>query len=393
MRIAFQSPCWPVERAHNGIATYVDILSKGLVARGVTPFVFAYQTNVASKVDHDRIAHSPINFEPRDNLDRLYRRLFPHSYTGEKLRDATLPTIRRLGIRVFEMEEARGDSIFFHKERSLNIVLRLHGPWFLNGAVLNASRDTAFERRVKREFLAIKSSEYITAPSFDVLRRTEEYYGIDLSRAVCIPNPITIDEDTPEWQESGVCKNCILFVGRFDSHKGGDLMLLAMNDLFHALPGISLKFVGPDRGVRKDGKLYSFREFLDVFVDKRVHDSIEYCGTLAPSEINNLRLTSSLVVAPSRYDNFPYVVLESMALGCPVVAGNAGGATEMIDHGLSGYLFNSGDCASLVQTIYQALAVDNKLQDIGVAAREKVARSYSSDFVTGKTLDFYRQSL
>ena len=58
------------------------------------------------------------------------------------------------------------------------VVVRLHGPWFLNGPLRDAPDDAVFRRRVRLEKEAILAADAITAPSLDVLERTRAYYGL-----------------------------------------------------------------------------------------------------------------------------------------------------------------------------------------------------------------------
>lgn len=66
--------------------------------------------------------------------------------------------------------------------------------------------------------------------------------------------------------------------------------------------------------------------------------------------------SGGLCCFPSRWENFPNVLLESMALGAPVVASDAGGMAEIIQHGHSGLLFASGDAEALADAMMLVLA-------------------------------------
>lgn len=51
-------------------------------------------------------------------------------------------------------------------------------------------------------------------------------------------------------------------------------------------------------------------------------------------------LKANVVVFPSLYENFPYVVLEAMNCGCAIVGSQNGGMKEMIEEIVSGLLYN-----------------------------------------------------
>lgn len=58
---------------------------------------------------------------------------------------------------------------------------------------------------------------------------------------------------------------------------------------------------------------------------------------------------ADVVWHPSRADNAPLTLLESMACGTPVIAANVGGVKDIIQSGHNGILIESGDSRALVQ--------------------------------------------
>jgi glycosyltransferase involved in cell wall biosynthesis len=76
-------------------------------------------------------------------------------------------------------------------------------------------------------------------------------------------------------------------------------------------------------------------------------------------------------VMPSRTETLGLVVLEAMSSCRPVVAARAGGIPEMIQHGLSGYLFDEE--AEAVVAIRELLDSPEKRCTMG-----KIARGHAS---------------
>jgi glycosyltransferase involved in cell wall biosynthesis len=56
---------------------------------------------------------------------------------------------------------------------------------------------------------------------------------------------------------------------------------------------------------------------------------------------------ADVLVAPYLEDNLPFVILEALACGTPVVAFAAGGIPDAVDHQVNGYLAPNGDAAEL----------------------------------------------
>jgi glycosyltransferase involved in cell wall biosynthesis len=101
---------------------------------------------------------------------------------------------------------------------------------------------------------------------------------------------------------------------------------------------------------------------------------------------------SDLFVLPSRFECFPFAILEAMALGLPCVVNEVGGTREMIDDGRNGYLLDTGDVQGLAESI-RRLATDEALRNtFSKKAREKV-KLFSNDEMAQKTSALYQQLL
>jgi glycosyltransferase involved in cell wall biosynthesis len=148
---------------------------------------------------------------------------------------------------ILEIEESFGTGNLVTKKTNVPVVTRLHGPWFLIGPILQAHNAWDFKLRVFNEGEAIRNSQGLTSPSLDVLNKVRQYYGLELSHAQVIPNPVPEVGYDMKWQYSISQKPFILFVGRFDSVKGGDLVLEAFRQIALQNSDLELLFVGPDR--------------------------------------------------------------------------------------------------------------------------------------------------
>lgn len=58
-----------------------------------------------------------------------------------------------------------------------------------------------------------------------------------------------------------------------------------------------------------------------------------------------------VICLSSLYEGFPLAALESLAHGIPVVASRTTGIREIIEDGITGYIFNVGDLASLIEVL------------------------------------------
>jgi len=105
---------------------------------------------------------------------------------------------------------------------------------------------------------------------------------------------------------------------------------------------------------------------------------------------------SDLFVIPSRQDNLPSTVLESMACGTPVAGFDVGGIPDMVRPGNTGWLAEKEDVQALRAAIDTALTDDAERERLGTRCREVVENEYTLD-VQGRAYrrlydDFLRSS-
>jgi glycosyltransferase involved in cell wall biosynthesis len=100
-------------------------------------------------------------------------------------------------------------------------------------------------------------------------------------------------------------------------------------------------------------------------------------GQRPEAEMATVYAAADAVVVPSRQDNFPNVVLEAMASGRAVIATDAGGIPEMLDHGVDGLLCPADDVASLSRSVRELARSGERRLSMGEAARRKVEARYT----------------
>ena len=103
---------------------------------------------------------------------------------------------------------------------------------------------------------------------------------------------------------------------------------------------------------------------------------------------------AGFVVVPSEwFENCSMVVLESMALGKPVIGSRIGGIPEQVEDGKSGLLFEMGNIHELAEKM-KTLSENPKIRiDMGKAARKKLEAEYSLSNHCDELLDIYNELL
>ena len=130
----------------------------------------------------------------------------------------------------------------------------------------------------------------------------------------------------------------IIFVGQFIARKGLDLLLEAIRPLFDEFPEITLALIG-------DGELLP-RLRSEVEAMNLGHRVI-FEGGVPPRDIPARIAAADLLVLPSRWDGWGVVVNEAYQVGVPVIVSDRCGASDIVQHRNSGYVFRSGDAGDL----------------------------------------------
>jgi glycosyltransferase involved in cell wall biosynthesis len=392
MHIALFSPGWPLEQFHNGIVTYVDSSRREFERLGHTVSVFT------GRID-ESVSDPRVHAVHRSLWGRVVRRLarplfsatrdlFAH---GAVIAGAILEVHRREPIDVIEMEESFGWTADIARITTIPTLVKLHGPAFLSLIEDELETPLGIER-IEREGLALAAAHAIAAPSSLTLKQTLERYRLAPAIGVHIVNPVTENDATPRWQLETCERDTILFVGRFDRRKGGDIVLQAYARLLQERPGLRLVFVGPDAGLlQPDGSRVHFEAFRDALFAPELRSRVDYRGHMANHDIAALRVRAMVTVVASRWENQGYTALEAMVQGCPVVASDAGGNPECVRHGVTGRLAKSEDVADFALQLGAMLDDPQAAAALGAAARQHVLQVHGAARVAAQSLALYRR--
>jgi len=87
----------------------------------------------------------------------------------------------------------------------------------------------------------------------------------------------------------------------------------------------------------------------------------------------------TVLVQPSRQESFSLVLLEAMASGCCVVAAALPHYPELVEHGVTGFLYPAGDVSALVEILGALLADPSRAEGVGKAAADEVRTRWTLD--------------
>lgn len=102
---------------------------------------------------------------------------------------------------------------------------------------------------------------------------------------------------------------------------------------------------------------------------------------------------ADVVVVPSRQEAFGQTASEAQACGCPVVAFNATGLRDVVEHVETGYLAEPYSSEDLAKGIEWVLTDEARHARLSAQARERAVRLWSHQAVVPQYLEAYRRTI
>lgn len=134
------------------------------------------------------------------------------------------------------------------------------------------------------------------------------------------------------------------------------------------------------------------RSYIGKLVDKlKLNDCVLFLGK--QKNINDLLSISHIKLLMSEKESFGLVLLEAMACGVPCIATNAGGVPEVIDHGNTGYVVNTGDTVQAADYALKLLDDTQLYEQLSSQSKRLVKNKFSSTKALHNYLQLYNELL
>ena len=183
--------------------------------------------------------------------------------------------------------------------------------------------------------IAVRTSQRIVTLTQRDADNYKRLFGA--TNAICIPNPITINDIEP----SPLTEKRVLAVGRLAGQKGFDMMLDAWAKTTERRNGWQLRIVGSGSHLRQLERQIS---------ELGIGDSVEIIP--ATKDIKAQYRQASVMAMSSRYEGLPLVLIEAMAAGLPIVSFDCDtGPAEIVEDGKTGILVPPTDTDKLAQAL------------------------------------------
>ncbi len=162
----------------------------------------------------------------------------------------------------------------------------------------------------------------------------------------------------------------VLTVGRWltsERYKGMDTLITALPKLLTRWPELQLVAAGEGDD----------RDWLeDLAEENGVRMHVHFLSGISYAQLAACYSACELFALPSRGEGFGLVYLEAMACGKPVIGGAHGGAPEVIEDGVTGYLVQHGDAVQLATSIETLLANPEIAREMGRRGKQRVENEF-----------------
>jgi glycosyltransferase involved in cell wall biosynthesis len=266
------------------------------------------------------------------------------------------------------------------------ILITLHSPAFIylryNRVPLYRFPDYWTGEMEKQ---AIKAADAIISPTRFMLEEVKKDISFDGIPVSVIANPFKASYGISH----GFTRNKIVYYGKLSAQKGSFELLAYFKALWdegfpHALHIIGGTDIVYHPEMKTMGQLV--KEKYALYLEKGL---LQLHGKIEPSHIQQQLQDAHLIIVPSTIDNMPYVVMEAMSLGKIVLASIQGGQSEMMEEGISGFLFDHRHPSTFSQQLKKILALgDEDVQRLGANAAQRITEYYGFDPVRAEKSAF-----
>ncbi len=181
-----------------------------------------------------------------------------------------------------------------------------------------------------------------------------------------------------------------LSVGRLSDTKGFPTLIQACARLRDQGVPLECRIIG-------DGP--DLEELQDLIARLQLGDRVFLVGKRQPPEVMAAYRQADLMVLPCCYskdprwlnnhDCIPYVLIEAMTMGLPVISTRVGGIPELIRDGETGLLVEPEDPEGLAAAMARLLADEELARHLAQAGRDFVVREFAADRNAQKLQDIF----
>lgn len=245
------------------------------------------------------------------------------------------------------------------------------------GTSKKASNRIAFERRVMRA-----NRFFMGRTEWD--RNIVKYYSPG-SHYFEVPEMVRLPfiQGAGSWRYHFDGKLRLFTTASADDRKGIEILLRAAK-LLKDLVGIDFEW-------RIAGHREHFDRFEKGYGIRHGNVNVRLLGMLEAEDIVNELKRADLFVHPSIIDNSPRAICEAQLIGCPSISSNVGGVSQLVEHGVTGFLYPYNEPHALAFLIANLADQHEVLTSVSETASGVARKRHDPKSVVDRMLDVYRE--
>jgi glycosyltransferase involved in cell wall biosynthesis len=207
--------------------------------------------------------------------------------------------------------------------------------------------------------------------------------GLGRARVVMVPNgigPMDLPSREQARRACGVGDDAIVigWVGRLIENKAPDMLIKAVALAARSAPRLRAVLVG-------DGPMQE--TLRGVAQSMGIADKVTLLGEF---DARQVLPAFDVFAISSRMEGMPYVALEAMAAGLPIISTVTGGVELLVEPGVNGAIIPTDACDALVHEIVKLVTDDALRARMGEASRQRVGQ-FSQERMVERTLAVYER--
>ncbi len=379
-----------------GIGRYIENAAQMYTAAGHEVTIFVRDEHENSQEIVDEIKRVVRYREATEALPANLNLFLKNSY---KLAEVVMDQISQAGSPdIIEVQDcmALGYYLLQRKKQgepllqNVPIVVHAHGPRYELVVANNMPEYNLVDLQIGLyEKIVYGLADGVVTPSQYLAEKIQEFVSVPVK---VIPLPFELPA---KYQQASLLPETdLLYIGRLERRKGVLEFVAEIAKFWAQGKKITLTIVGADTylGELKKG----MKEFLIASYYQPYKDGLfRIIDQVPPDLVYILMQRSRLVVLPSFYDNFPVSVLESMALGLPVLISSSGGQREIVNEPeKNGFVFDWNKENDLTDKIEHVLSLSNEvLKVIGENGKCRIAEICNHKNNLEKRISYFQQLL
>lgn len=260
------------------------------------------------------------------------------------------------------------------RKRGTTILYMVHGFHFFTGApIINWMVYYPVEKMMAKYadiIVTVNHEDYKRAKSMNV-KRVEYIHGIGINtdRLSLENNSVDIRKELGLSSEDFL----IISVGELNKNKNQKVIIKALAEI----KDLKIHYILCGKGDQLKGLK---KQVSDAGLDHQVH----FLGYR--TDVLNICRQADIYVMPSYREGLPVASLEAMYCGRPLLTSNIRGLVDVMEDGVSGYMYSPDDYKGFADGIYKLLADPELRKKMGKRNREYV-KQYCIDATKKEVLD------